>query len=85
MSNFDTDSNGMIQLCPVTGWTGFVPYGLAVGLRLEFVRSEKALLAGQFEAVQLVLQPAQATELAELLLKKVAQAQSGGAPGSERQ
>lgn len=68
----DLGSDRMIKVCPVVGWIGFVPFGMAVGLRLEYAPSPDRF--EKPEAVQLILNPPQARELAELLLRKADQA-----------
>ena len=71
-NGLDLDDDGLITVSPVTGWTAFVPFGMAVGLRLDFAPSPDRLETP--EGVQLVLTPPQARELAEVLLRKADQA-----------
>ena len=71
--NWDTDANGNVTLCPVVGWELAAMAGVAVGLQIQFVRSEEQLAKGEHERLQLVLMPAQAAELAEFLQRKVGQ------------
>lgn len=62
----DFDSSGNIVTCPVLGWTTAPVAGMAVLLRLEFARNEEQLRTGG-EALQAILTPQQALELAETL------------------
>ena len=68
----DLDDDGQITVSPVTGWTAFVPFGMAVGLRIEFASSPDQIETP--EGVQLILLPPQARELAQVLLRKADQA-----------
>lgn len=62
-------------------WTPFVPFGMACGLRLEFVHSEEQLQAvlnntGKPDAAQIVLSPKQADMLAQDLMQAAEAARS---------
>ena len=72
--DWDLDANGNIALCPVVGWQLALMAEIAVGLQIEFVRSDEQLTRGEHERIQLVLTPPQAAELAQFLQKKVEQA-----------
>jgi hypothetical protein len=78
----DLDDDGLVTVSPVTGWTAFVPFGMAVGLRIEFAPSPDRLETP--EGVQLVLLPPQARELAEVLLRKADQATQPPETGAVR-
>lgn len=74
--DFEKSPDGNIVLRPVIGWTPFVPFGMACGLRIEFVQSEEHLQAAlknerKPDAVQIVLTPEQAELLAQDLMKVV--------------
>jgi hypothetical protein len=78
----DLDDDGLVTVSPVTGWTAFVPFGMAVGLRIEFAPSPDRLETP--EGVQLVLLPPQARELSEVLLRKADQATQPPETGAVR-
>ena len=74
--DFEKSPDGNIVVHPVIGWTPFVAFGMACGLRLEFVESEEHLQAAlknerKPDAVQIVLTPQQAEILAQDLMKVV--------------
>jgi hypothetical protein len=65
---WDTDGNGDIVLCPVLGFHIAPASEMSVVARIEFARSEEQLRAGG-EAVQFVLTPDMASQLADDLRK----------------
>lgn len=65
--NWRLTPDGMLALTPVVGWEAAVLAGTAVGLQIQFVRSDEQLLRGEFELEQLIMTPAQANDLADLL------------------
>ncbi|WP_028958739.1 hypothetical protein [Sulfitobacter sp. 20_GPM-1509m] len=74
--DFEKSTDGNIVMCPVIGWTPFVAFGMACGLRIEFVQNEEHLQAAlknerKPDAAQIVLTPQQAELLAQDLLKMV--------------
>ena len=77
MSELDwrRNPNGSIRVCPVAGWEAAVLGGTGVGVRLHLIRSMDKLATGEFEYETLVLTPAQAVELAGVLIKTAAKAQ----------
>jgi hypothetical protein len=78
----DTDENGNVAFFPLTGYATFTPYGMACGLRVEYAVDEAGLRAGATEAVQLIMQPVQAREVAQALLRAAEKAeQSAGGIG----
>ncbi len=78
----DLDEEGRIIVYPVVGWSAFVPFGMACGLRLEYAKSPDK--EEDLAAVQLVLAPDQARELAQVLLRKAEQASNPLEQGEPR-
>lgn len=83
--DFEKSPDGNIVVRPVIGWTPFVAYGMACGLRIEFVQTEEHLQATlknerKPDALQIVLTPQQAELLAKDLMRVVqaAAARPGG-------
>ncbi|MFC4216468.1 hypothetical protein ACFP4H_19950 [Pseudophaeobacter arcticus] len=73
-AGWDTDKSGNITLCPVVGWTPAVGFGMSCLLRLETVQSVEHLVAvantqAKLDALQIVLTPEQADQLAQDLLR----------------
>lgn len=77
--NWRLRPDGMLELRPVVGWEGSVLAGSAVGIQLQFVKTDEQLMRGEFEIEQLVLAPAQAIELADML-KRLAEHASSPPP-----
>ncbi|KKM04796.1 hypothetical protein LCGC14_1760640 [marine sediment metagenome] len=77
----DIDDDGQAIVYPVVGYTAFLAFGMTVGLRLEYVISLDPTEKPQ--ALQVVLTPTQARELAQSVLKMADRAiqppASGGA------
>ena len=75
--------SGELVINPLTGWDAFVPFGMACGLRIHYASSDAELLRGEFQYLPLVLTPAQARELAAVLLRSADRAeQKPGTVGS---
>jgi hypothetical protein len=72
--------DGNVKICPLVGWETFIPYGMACGLRLHYVKNEAMLLGGSSEAIPLVLIPAQARELSQVLVRLADKAQTPASP-----
>lgn len=68
-ADWEKHPDGSIKTHPVVGWDLFVPFGMACGLRVHYVTSPDQLARGTPQFLPLVLQPAQARELAEALLR----------------
>lgn len=66
--------DGSIAVNPVTGWDAFVPFGMAVGLRVHYAASDADLVAERFEKLPLILTPKQARELLSDVLLRTADA-----------
>lgn len=80
-AGWEKHADGSIRIYPLTGWEVFLPYGMACGLRVQFARSDGELRRGVTHALPLVLTPAQARELAQVLLRTADRAEQG--PGTD--
>ncbi len=78
--DWEKNPDGNVKVCPLAGWETFIPYGMACGLRLHYVTNEVMLLSGNSEALPLVLTPAQARELADVLVRLAHKAESPASP-----
>nr|WP_314074442.1 hypothetical protein [uncultured Roseococcus sp.] len=67
MDDWEKRPDGQIALQPITGFSTAVAGGMAIMLRIESVPDKEALRDGRRTATQLVLTPAQAVELAQVL------------------
>ena len=85
MSDLDIGPDGSIALAPLLGWTTFTPYGINVGVRLEFFRSAEALEARKPDAVQLIMTAGQADELAQALRRALDKVRTPDGSGSRPQ
>jgi hypothetical protein len=68
MANWETDKSGNIVLFPVLGFDTAIAAQSAALLKIQFARSEEQMRAGG-EAIQLVLSPLIAREIALSLLQ----------------
>lgn len=68
-ARFDTYPDGNIITHPFTGYTVAPVADTAILARLEYVENEDQLRTGGGKAVQLILTPPQALELADALAK----------------
>lgn len=66
---FDLDADGMVITRPVLGWTIAPVAGMAVLARLNYSETPADIGTGG-KALQIVLTPQQALELADLLTKQ---------------
>jgi hypothetical protein len=67
---FDLDADGNIKTCPVLGWTTVQAMGMAVLARIEYAETPEQLKTGATQALQIVLTPQQALEIAETLTRQ---------------
>jgi hypothetical protein len=67
--NFDTYPNGNIITRPFTGYTIVPVADTAILARLEYAENDDQLRAGTGKAVQLILTPPQALDLADVLTR----------------
>lgn len=72
--DWDLTADGQVALCPLTGWQITLMAEIAVGVQVEFVRSDEQLMRGERERLQLVMTPAQAAEFGEALQRKLGEA-----------
>lgn len=82
LKGFEKSADGNIVVNPVIGWQSFIGFGMSCGLRIETCHSDAHMQAvfekrEQPDAVQIVLSPKQARELAELLLRQAEQCLQG--------
>lgn len=75
--DWDLAENGDIVAFPLMGWA-ILTAPMAAVARIEFVRSEEQLKAGENEGLQLALTGPQLRELADALLKTAEQIESLG-------
>lgn len=80
--DWEKNPDGSLKIYPLTGFETFRPLRLLCGLRLQYVQSDAKLLAGEFEALPLVMTVDQARELAQALNRAadIAQQPPSGAP-----
>jgi hypothetical protein len=67
MSQWDTDEQGNIVVCPVIGWHAAPAFEMSCVLRILFAANDAELETGG-RALQLAMTPAQAEQLAGDLL-----------------
>lgn len=80
---WEKGADGNIVINPLAGYDGFVPFGMMCGLRLHYVRSEQEMRTGVHRYLPLVMTPAQARELAAVLLRNAEAAErTPQTPGS---
>ena len=84
-AGWEKHADGSIKINPLTGWDVFLPFGMACGLRLHFARSDGELRRGVTHKLPLVLTPAQARELAEVLLRTADRAEQQPGTGETKQ
>ena len=65
--DWEKDNSGNIKIYPLSGFETFRPYGMLCGVRIQYVHSDAQLIAGEFEALPLVMTAPQARELAQAL------------------
>lgn len=70
MTTWTLNDEGNVKLAPVTGYTIAMFYDQVIALRVEFARSDDQLLAGDFEAEQVVMTPAQALLIGQALVER---------------
>jgi hypothetical protein len=85
MKPLETDSEGNVILKPVTGWTMAPVAGIAVLLAIEYVTNDHELETGVRHAIQFVLTPPKALEIAEVLQKQAKRLLESLPPGTTRQ
>lgn len=81
---WEKDTEGNIKTCPLTGWDAFVPFGMGVGVRAHFVRTEAELLRAERHYLPLVMTPSQARELAQVLLRTAEAAERSPRSGARQ-
>ena len=79
--SWETNPDGAMTVRPLVGWDSFIPFGMMCGLRVSYATSDAALLSGQFEALPLIMTPAQARELAGVLSRLADKAERPASPG----
>jgi len=70
---FDLGPDGNIITCPLTGWVVAPVMNSAILARLQYAETEDQLKTGEYKALQLIVTPQQALELAEILTKQAKQ------------
>lgn len=78
-----TNPDGTIKVFPLVAYDSFVPFGMMCGLRLHYAETDAKLLAGEAEAVPLIMTVAQAREMAGVLTRladKAERSPSGETP-----
>jgi hypothetical protein len=66
---WDTDEQGHITIFPVTGFETAAAFQSSALLRIQFVRSDGQLKTGEHDAIQFVLSPQIARQMADDLLQ----------------
>ena len=80
MGDWDSDEQGNIIVCPVTGWHAAPAFHSSCVLRMTFAPTPGALETGDVKALQFVMTPDQAAQLAADLLAIAQHIKSQQAP-----
>jgi len=84
MSKWETDAQDQIILNPVVGYETAPAAESSVAFRILFVSSDEQLRSGKSEAIQLVLSPVIARQMAEDLQAVAAHLSSLAPPGTRQ-